>query len=380
MEGKEIMLPLEALTCKGFERENSLFGFPKKAFWSYVILQEYFILPQKLFFFTLGNLAHLEKESQATSFQIVFHFENTPLDLNVMSQEGIKLFCTPVKNLFNEEAEPIMVTHRKEMLQVRPPRRYRDAYQIYDIQEVSGYIQGKSEQKVYFPFESFEKRERDKNIYQVHRKISILNNEEELFLTLHYSEKPSLQKETLSVKISCTNGRIPERIQLGEISQGSDNSPELTTFQNIIACTMPIDAPINEESLWQFISHLSINLLTLSDLKTFKEMLQLYMFSHNRDKNKVAKNQKRIDAIETLKIEPVDRVSRGYLLKGHRVRMEVRQDYFASLGDLYLFCSVLFRFLSSYAALNTFVELEVKETITGEHLQWKPMLGSKKLI
>jgi type VI secretion system protein ImpG len=73
-------------------------------------------------------------------------------------------------------------------------------------------------------------------------------------------------------------------------------------------------------------------------------------------------------------------VSRGYLLKGHKITMGIRKDYFASLGDLYLFCSVIFRFLSSYASLNTFIELEVKEKITGESLKWKPMLGNKKLI
>jgi len=379
-DDKKIKLPIESLTCKGFERDNSLFSYPKNAFWSYVILQEYFLLPQKLFFFSLKDLQSLKNHPNITDFKIVFHFKDQPLDLNSISKDGIKLFCTPVKNLFDEEAEPITITHQKELLQVRPPMRYRDKYQVYDVKEVSGYIQGESKQKKYFTFESFEKSQKDINIYQVHRKISILNNKEELFLSLHYDDKPSIQKETLSIKINCTNGRLPERLQFGEISQSSDNSPELATFKNIIACTMPIDTPLNEDSLWQFISHLSINLLTLADLKTFKEMLQLYLFSNNRDKNKVAKNQKRIDAIDELKIHPIDMVSRGYLLKGHKITMGIRKDYFASLGDLYLFCSVIFRFLSSYASLNTFIELEVKEKITGESLKWKPMLGNKKLI
>jgi len=379
-EESKLSLPPEALECQGFNRDNSLFNYPQNAFWSYMILQEYFLLPQKLLFFRLKNLQILKKYANIAAFKIVFHFEKPPLVLDSLSKESIKLFCTPVNNLFDEEAEPITVTHEKEFLQVHPPMRYKDAYRVYDVNKVSGYIQGETEQKQYFPFESFEKSYESNTVYQIHRKVSILDNQEELFLSLHYDEMPQIEKETLSVKISCTNGRLPERLKLGEISQSSDNSPELTTFKNIITCTMPIDAPIDEDSLWQFISHLSINLLTLADIKTFKEMLRLYMFPNSRDKNKVAKNQKRIDAIELFEINPIDMVSRGYLLKGHKVYMEIRQDYFASLGDLYLFCSVVFRFLSSYASLNTFVTLEVKEKITGESLKWSPILGNKKLI
>jgi len=379
-DDKKVGFSTSSLKCKGFERENSLFSYPKNAFWSYIILQEYFILPQKFFFFRLENLNKLKNYSNITKFKIVFHFENPPLNLDSISNEAVKLFCTPVNNLFDEEAEPIIITHQKELLHVRPPLRYRDKYQVYDVKEVSGYVQGEAKQKKYFPFESFEKTQDIKNIYQVKRKISVINNKEELYLALHYNNEISTMKETLSVKISCTNARLSERLQLGEISQGSDNSPELTTFKNIIPCTMQIDAPVDENSLWQFISHLSINLLTLADIKTFKEMLQLYMFPNSRDRSRVAKNQKKIDAIEDFEIYPVDMVSRGYLLKGHKVKMGVRQDYFASLGDLYLFCSVIFRFLSSYTSLNTFVELEVKEKITGESLKWAPILGNKKLI
>jgi len=379
-DDKKVNLPTDSLKCKGFERENSLFSYPRNALWSYMILQEYFVLPQKFFFFKLENLNILRKYQNVIKFKVVFYFKNPLIDLHSISNDAVKLFCTPLNNLFEEEAEPISLNHYKELLHVRPPLRYRDKYQVYDVKDVSGYIQGEAKQRKYFLFESFEKDAKDKNIYQVHRKISVVNSKEELYLALHYNDKIPTKKETLSIKITCTNGRLSERLQLGEISQSSDNSPELATFKNIIPCTMQIDSPVDENSLWQFISHLSINLLTLSDIKTFKEMLKLYMFSNNRDRSKVAKNQKRIDAIEDFEVFPIDMVSRGYLLQGHKIVMGVRQDYFASLGDMYLFCSVVFQFLSNYAALNTFVELEVKEKITGESLKWAPILGSKKLI
>jgi len=375
-----VSLPIGMLKCKGFERENTLFQYPRNAFSGYAILQEYFVLPQKFFFFQLEGLEKLQKYEGVKTFKIMFHFKPSLVHLEGLTKEAIKLFCAPICNLFDEESEPITVTHEKELLHVRPPLRYADKYQVYDIKSVSGYVQGGSHQKEYVPFESFEQKQEEKSIYQVHRKISIVTGREELYLQLHYNDKVEIKKEILSVKISCTNGTLAERLQLGEISRGSDTSPEQATFKDIIPCTMQIDSPVGENTLWQLLSHLSVNLLTLSDIKTFKEMLRLYVFSNNREKSRVTKNKKHIDAIEAFDVHPMDLVKRGYLLKGYKVVMEVRQDYFASLGDLYLFCSVILRFLSSYAALNTFIALEVKEKITGESLKWEPILGNKKLL
>lgn len=379
-DAKLIKLDIDALECDGFNSKNSLFSYPSNSFTGYRILQEYFVFPQKFFFFKLNGLEVLKKHSNLNSFKIRFEFKKSLLKLDSIDKDSIKLFCTPVNNLFECEAEPVTLTHKKELIHIRPPVRYSDSYQVYDIKNITAYTQGEKNSKQYYPFESFQNIDKNKNIYQVYRKISIVNAKEEIYIGLHYTDNLPTKKEVLSIAISCTNGSTPERVQLGEISQSSDDSPELATFKNIIPCTMQIDAPVNENSLWQFISHLSINLLTLGDIKTFKEMLQLYIFPNNRDKAKVAKNQKRIDAIETFEIEPIDRVSRGYLLKGHKVRMRVRQDYFASLGDMYLFCSVILRFLSSYATINSFIELEVHEILTGESLSWTPILGNKKMI
>ncbi|MEA3492671.1 MAG: type VI secretion system baseplate subunit TssF [Campylobacterota bacterium] len=370
----------ELLSCDGFDEECSLFPYPSQSFSGYRVLQEYFVLPQKFLFFTLNGLERLYQKSSAKEFKILFHFKPTPLELMPLSHNAIKLFCSPVSNIFDSQAEPILLTHTKEMMLIRPTLRYSKQHKIYDVQRVSSYTQGEHQPKSYSPFESFETRQEEKNIYQVHRKRSIVDNQEEIYLQLHYKEHLPQKKEVLSIDIACTNGSLPERLKLGEISLHSDNSPELTSFKNIIPCTMQIDANIDEHTLWQLISHLSINLMTLADMEAFKQMLTLYMFPHSRDKSRVARNKKKLDAIGSFSIESVDRVSRGYLLKGHRVLIDMRQDYFASLGDLYLFCTIILRFLASYTSINSFVALEVREEITGEVLRWKPLLGDKRLI
>jgi type VI secretion system protein ImpG len=376
--GITINLPLDSLEQEGFKIENSLFKYPQNAFGGYRVLQEYFLLPQKFLFFKLCKLEKLEKY-ELDNFTVKFQFDNSNIKLQSVSKESMKLFCSPIVNLFKTEAEPISLNLSKELLHVRPPLRYADTYQIYDIIDITSYIQGQPEKNQYFPFESFKNRDESENIYQIVRKRSIVNSEEEVYIQLHLTQLKETT-ETLSIRVTCTNGQIPQRLQLGEISQASDSSPELATFKNILPCTMQVDSPIDSDSSWQFISHLGINLLNLSDLKIFKEMLGLYSFSNSIDKTQVVKNQKKISAIEDFEVQIVDRIKRGYLIKGHKVKMTIRKDQFASIGDLYLFCTVLLHFLSSYTTLNTFVELEVKESITGERFTWEPILGNKKLI
>ena len=377
-DGTKIQLPLDALEQEGFKLENSLFDYPQNSFSGYRILQEYFLLPQKFLFFKLKKLDKLKKYDIA-NFTIKFHFSNSQVSLPTLSKNSIKLFCTPIVNLFETEAEPMQINFKKELLQVRPPLRYADTYQIYDVVDISGYIQGQAQKNQYFAFESFKNSKDSENIYQILRKKSIVNAEEEVYLQLH-QKKIQEKTETLSIKVTCTNAQLPQNLQLGEISEASDTSPELATFKNITPCTMQVDSPIDDDSSWQFISHLSINLLNLSDIKIFKEMLGLYSFSNSRDKTQVIKNKKKISAIEEFKVELVDRIKRGYLIKGHKVSITIRKDQFASIGDMYLFCTVLLHFLSSYTTLNTFLELEAKELITGERIIWEPILGNKKLI
>jgi type VI secretion system protein ImpG len=68
------------------------------------------------------------------------------------------------------------------------------------------------------------------------------------------------------------------------------------------------------------------------------------------------------------------------MMRGREIQLEARHDHFASQGDLFLFGSVLDHFLGSYASINTFTLLTMREVITGETHQWPARLGDHPLI
>jgi type VI secretion system protein ImpG len=67
-------------------------------------------------------------------------------------------------------------------------------------------------------------------------------------------------------------------------------------------------------------------------------------------------------------------------MRGQEISLRLRQDHFASLGDLFLFGSVLDYFLGVYASMNAYTRLQVEEVQTGDRYQWPARVGDRFLI
>jgi type VI secretion system protein ImpG len=60
--------------------------------------------------------------------------------------------------------------------------------------------------------------------------------------------------------------------------------------------------------------------------------------------------------------------------------MKLRRDHYVSTGDLFLFGSVLDRFLGGYASINSFTHLIIHEVMRGDTYRWPARLGNHPLI
>ncbi len=378
--GSACELSPDQLTPVGFDRVNSLFPFPSQAFSGYRLLQEYFILPQKFLFLDLCGWDQWRDRGRGTRFDIVFDLQPASRDLPPVSPDQFLLFATPVVNLFPVDADPVILDHSRERVRVRPPATSADAMQIYSVEEVTGFQEGSVERKVYTPMMMFSRGKEPGSYYQVIHDISKIHDRPEVFLTFTYpADAPEPVTETLSIQLTCTNGQLPERLQLGDICRQTFDSPELLEFRNITPPTATIDPLLAGEDLWRFLSHLSLNLLSLMDTDALKEMLRLYIFPGGRDKVKVTANLKRVEGITRVSARPADTLIRGFLVRGQEIVIEARQDHFAGPGDLMLFGSVMDRFFSEYSSLNAFTRLVVRETITGETITWSDKAGGRPL-
>ena len=173
----------------------------------------------------------------------------------------------------------------------------------------------------------------------------------------------------------CTNRRLPEGLQLGDVSVPSDSSPAFVKFRNITVPTVSVMPPLGTDLHWRLISHLSLNYVSLVDVEALRGVLELYNFQVIRDPRAARANTRRLQGIQALHAEPAEALVRGSVVRGTAITMEALEDHFAGEGDLFLFATVLNEFLSLHATLNSFTQFSVHGVQSGERNEWPHRIG-----
>ena len=203
----------------------------------------------------------------------------------------------------------------------------------------------------------------------------------EVYLSVAYppSEQPLL--ETLSVQVTCTNRQLPESLKLGDLNRPTSTSPDRMSFRNIRPVTPPVNPPSGEALLWKLISHVSLNFLSIASADNLKALLGLYVFSERQEQGQEVANRRRIESIQEVTASPDMRLmGRGSILRGQKIHINCRLDFFAGVGDMYLFGCILDRFIGDYAGINSFTRVELEDAFTGALFKWPPRLGQQPLL
>ncbi|MEE4315174.1 MAG: type VI secretion system baseplate subunit TssF, partial [Desulfofustis sp.] len=201
------------------------------------------------------------------------------------------------------------------------------------------------------------------------------------YLQLSYPPEGALPvTETLSLKLLCTNGDLPESLRLGDICRATSSSPEFADFKNIMQPTLGVYPPLGKNLLWRLLAHLNLNTVSLATPENLKALLGLYLFSDTRDRSGLLANQKRLQSIEQLTSKPANRLISALVLRGRDITLGARSDHFAGAGDFYLFGCIIDEFLALYASINAFSRFTMTDLLKGESYQWPARTGTQPLI
>jgi type VI secretion system protein ImpG len=122
-----------------------------------------------------------------------------------------------------------------------------------------------------------------------------------------------------------------------------------------ITCLTPptptVRTHLREEGLWRLVSHLTLNHLSLTEgpdgADALREILALYDFTES------AVTKSHIEGVRGVSGKRVLGRANGAVCRGVEVSIEFDEDRYTGNG-LYLFASVLDRFFTLYASVNTF--------------------------
>ncbi|KJY87238.1 MULTISPECIES: type VI secretion system baseplate subunit TssF [Vibrio] len=383
--GVKRKLPASSIKPVGFGDDEALLPYGANSFAGYRLLQEYFSLPEKFMFFDVTDLDWLSGVPSRSSLTMSFVFKRALPSEVVIKNKHLRLHCTPAVNLFDIDADPIRLEHRRSEYKVRPQSSNQDHYEVYSIENVETWSKSERTRKKLIEFESFEHQvnQRDKREFyktKVSERISGRGLERYISFHTHNSDIADLGSETVLMKLTCSNGDLAERLSVGHVEDMSPNSTTFASFSNITKPTQSVSPQVNGELQWQLIANMSLNYLSLANIDVLKVLLSTYDFHSRVDRQAHRASIQRLDGIKKSEMKPVDRVFRGTAIRGTQFTLTVDSAHFVNEGDMFLLVNVLNEFIRLYSSLNSFTELEVFDEKTGENYHWPSLAGQQTVL
>lgn len=390
--GKSLQtIPLDkrSITPVGFNSLETMTPYPLNVFDGYVLLQEYFCFKDKYLFVDILNLKDIKNIAedileQSRNFTIKIHLSKRFSHAETLKKEHFSLYCTPVINLFETDSVPIRKNQEVDDFLIIPSDLDKSHSEVFSIENVRGWISSKNIYQDYLPFESFEHLDDSNEYFSSRIKLSTDGERTNTYLRFATSvdteDNLSNSNATVSVKILCTNRDVPSTLLLGDIciANALSNSSNIS-FKNITIPSSSYPPPIAGDFLWRIISNMSLNYLSLDNVKSLRTILETYDFFGAYDVKQKERTSMILKGIEDISYETTEMIDKGLPIRGTHIHLKVDPNKFSCVGEAYLFCSVLNEFFALYSNINSFHKLSV-DMQNKELYEWPAKLGSQTLM
>lgn len=393
-------VPLKKIPLKGvgFDEDDSLISFSARSHPAYRLLTEYFTFPEKFNFFDI-DLAAITALLPLATKSFTLHLVLTGLRsdsnmarmLGTVSAKNVLLGCAPVINLFKQRGDPIRLTHTGAHYPVVADARRAFAYEVHSIDSVKMVRQTPQGEAVteFRPFYSLQHgdtSEKSGHYWVAHRDEMLATKspgyETAISIVDIDFDPASIETQTLSLDLTCSNRDLPASLSYG--LPGGDLFLEGGSMVSSISFLRKPSESYRFErgrgAHWRLISHLSLNHLSLSKggLEAFQEMLRLY------DLPRSATSQRQIGGLLGIEHKAAKAWLPGNpfacLVRGIEVRLTIDEESFVGSG-IHVFAHIIDRFLGLYVTANSFTQLIIVSSKTGEELlRCLPRSGDLSLV
>ncbi|RMQ43304.1 Type VI secretion protein, family [Pseudomonas cichorii] len=379
-------ISLDNIQAVGFAEDEALIPYPLNTFRGYRYLQEYFVFKEKyLFVDVLGldvlNTLAREVMARVRGVELSFAIARDDIQRLRPTLQNIRLYCTPIVNLFEQDAQPVRLEGTQDEYLLLPGKGAGQCG-IFSVDKVTGWQPGGQGYQEFVLFESFEHDssfdvQQPRPHYSIRQHPSPVHDGLDTFLS--FDGRQAGLHETVSVELTCTSQDLPLQIKEGGICRPCEETPDFLTFRNITSATRSFAPPLHKEFLWRIISNMSLNYLSLNNVAALKSILETYDFPSYYDQQAEKVSKLLLDGLKSIRHEPVDHLYRGLPIRGLKTELLIDAQGCSGEGGLFVFASVLNEFFALYASLNSFHELHVKST-QGERYEWTPRMGLQPLL
>ena len=387
----------------GFEDGQALLPVSPQGFQGYRLLQEYFAFPQRFLFIELRGLGPTVRRLTADELEVVIFFGRSEPQLeSVVDASNFALHCVPAVNLFPHRADRIHVSDADYEYHVVPDRTRPLDFEVYEVTEVAGHGESSdTPQRDFLPFyKAWNAEQRPEQAYFTQQRLPRLLSStqkqvgtrtsyvgSEVFLSIVDAEEAPYAEtlRQLAVETLCTNRDLPLLMPLG--AGPTDfvlyTAAPLEAIRCIKGPSRPLSPPLEGETPWRFISHLSLNYLSLLDTggreaaAALREMLQLY---GTLGEGSAAPQ---VEGLQRVAVSPVVRhlPLPGPIAVGRGLEILLELDELAFQGNsAFLFSAVMERFFARHVSMNSFTQTVLRSGARGEIMRWPPRIGTRAVL
>jgi type VI secretion system protein ImpG len=379
-------LKKNALKAVGLSEDEHILPTVKNVFSGYVLIQEYFCYRDKFHFIDLTGLDTLQRFGKETlaksdSFTVKITLSEKLKITKKITKDNFKLYCTPIINLFEAEAEPIRKSLQEEY-EVRPSGLSYTHSEVYSINSTHGWDSRINKYHKYLPFESFEHTKENTEYYYTRVKLSDDESRTKTYIRFNTTTGQNLYEDdvTVSLNILATNRDLPSTLEVGDISLSTPKSTvSKLSFENITVPTKSYVPPIRGDFLWRIVSNMSLNYLALDNIQTLRSVLEAYDFIGANDMLQKKQTESLLNGLESISYETSDMIFKGLPIRGVTSKLRLNSNKFSTLGEAYILVNILNEFFSLYCTVNSFHKLEVIVDKKAR-FSWKSRMGKQALL
>lgn len=357
---KELILENTSFNAGYLSPDDFLLPNCKRSFNGFHFLHDYFSFRHKHLFVSLNDLHKIAWPKHCQQFVIEIDSNATFPSNTVLNKEMLRLNCVPAINIFEKSSEPLYLSQHRMEYPLIADANNREATWIYNVDKVTAVnlITGFTHDYPAMPdFAS-------QTYYHISQRF-INENYPTHFLTI--GGQLVTEKEYLSCAITAHNGHYPRRYLQQENMHWS-NATFPIQIQNITRPT-PLLMPAKRHNYrWALLSHLSLNLQAIDDPSNLKDLLTLYDWTNNE-------NKQRIEGIKKISINPVQEISKGALIQILEFELDLQEDNYSSLADIHLFGTILHRFFSMYGPINNLIATKIICHPSNKEFSWKSLIN-----
>ena len=384
----------------GFADDQALLPTELRSFRGYRLLSEYFACPERFLFAQLSELGRAFSRSQSGTCDVVILFSRASSILTgAVGPSNFRLYATPAINLFPKTLGRVQVSRRDHEFHVVPDRTRPLDFEVFRITDVKAQLGDGGDLRPVAPLYAFgallydwrdaifyvprlASRRLSTKEQRLRRRNDYVGTETWISLTAPGNPERIDEIKELAITAYVTNRELPELLTF----RGSDHFvPPGGPVRSVAVLRSPSKPrpPLGlNDAAWRVIAHLTPNYASLApEDHDDPALLQDHLALYGRQDD--AAMRKQIDGILAIRSRPVVRrvpgLDRMAVARGVRITIKLDDGSYEN-SRMFLFTSILERFLAEFATVNSFTECVFETPLEGTLARWPARIGRKHNI